>query len=290
MRRPTPGHQAPGYRPGTAPAAPVVCLWVALAAVAAIVASCSGTGRRADPDATDPDTTAGNSSVAPDLEPVDRTVAVVTTGCGAASATIGSAVRLDDTTVLTAAHVVAGAGGVGVVESDRLPLDRHWPGFSPVTLFDGAVGAAVIAFDPARDLALVATDRERAGGPDRLRPEFGVAAVGDVVEIHGAAAAPIEGLVAQRTTIEADEVRGRSRVERDGYRLDAPTTRGDSGAGVWSTDGRLVGLVFAVSSGDGTRSWAVSGREIVGFLDEAQEGPVPSYRCNEATSRLVADP
>lgn len=266
-----------------------MALWVALAAVAAIVASCSGTGS-ADPDTAVPDTTVGTSSAATGLGPVDRTVAVVTTGCGSASASIGSAVRLDDTTVLTAAHVVAGSGGVGVVDGDELPLDRHWPGFSPVTLFDGAAGAVVVAFDPARDLALLATDRERAGGPELLRPEFGVAAVGDAVEIHVAAAAPIKGVVAQRTTIEADEVRGPSRVERDGYRLDATTTRGDSGAGVWSTGGRLVGLVFAVSSGDDTRSWAVSGREIVGFLDEAQDGPAPSYRCDEATSRLVSGP
>lgn len=259
-------------------------VWAALGVFAAVVASCSGTGR------ADPVTTIDNSSTTSVSGPVDRTVAVVTTGCGSAPATIGSAVRLDDTTVLTAAHVVAGARRVAVVDGENLPPDRKWPDFTPVELYDGGAEAIVVAFDPARDLALLAAEGGRVAGPVLQRPEFGVAAVGDAVEIHGAATAPTRGSVVQRATIEADEVRARRRVERDGYRLDASTARGDSGAGVWSTDGRLVGLVFAVSSGDGTRSWAVSGREIVGFLDEAREEEALSYRCDKATSRLVPDP
>lgn len=248
----------------------------------AVVASCSSAGNAV------PDAGAADSSPTSGVEPADRTVAVVTTGCGSASATIGSAVRLDDTMVLTAAHVVAGARDVAVVDGGDLPPDRGWPDFSPVTLFDGAAEAVIVAFDPGRDLALLAS--ERAATPVLPRPEFGVAVAGETVEIHGVAGAPIEGSVAQHTTIEADAVRGPGRVERDGYRLDASTARGDSGAGVWSAEGRLVGVVFAVSTDDGSRSWAVSGLEIVGLIDEAQEGPAPSYGCDDATSRVVADP
>lgn len=254
-------------------------------AITLTAAACSGTN-----GVTDPVTTVQRFDVTPGLGPVDRTVAVVTTGCGSAAAAIGSAVRLDDTTVLTAAHLIAGAGDVAVVEQPDLPPNREWPAFSPGTLFSESDVATVVAFDPGRDLALVETDGKRADGPEYQRPDFGTAAVGDAVEIHGAATVSIEGSVAQSATIEADEVRGRSRVMRDGYRLDASTGRGDSGAGVWSTDGRLVGLVFAVSSDDRNRTWAVSGREIITFLDAAEERPAPSYRCDEATSRLVVGP
>lgn len=217
-------------------------------------------------------------------------MAVITTGCGSASATVGSAVRLDAEVVLTAAHVVAGAGGVAVLEGTDLPAEREWPEFSPATLFETALEATIIAFDPGRDLALVST-----GGPgrhldERRLPEFGTAGVDTAIEIHSVTATePVDGTVAERTTIVADGVRGGSRVERDGYRLEATTSGGDSGAGVWSADGRLVGLVFAVSSEDLTRTWAVSGREIEHFLDAARAGTPQSFRCDEEMSRLVVE-
>ena len=259
-----------------------------LVILAIAAGACSWACSASDPAAVAPDPSAVTGP-----RPADRTVAIVTTACGSASATIGSAVRLDHTTVLTAAHVVSGAGSVAVVDGKNLPASREWPDFSPAALSDGAAAATIVAFDPDRDLALIST---RQGSPDpsgepRIdRPTLGTAAVGDGIEVHGAAAAPIDAIVAQRTTIEADGVRTRTRVERDGYRLDGATGRGDSGAGVWAADGRLVGLVFAVSTADDTRTWAVSGREIAAFLDAADREPPRSYRCDETTSRLVAEP
>lgn len=259
-------------------------LALVLSMATATAGSCAGGG---------PGDLAVDPAAATEYGPAERTVAVVTTACGSSSAAIGSAVRLDTTLVLTAAHVIAGAGSVAVVDEDHLPVDREWPGFSPVTLFDDAVAATVLAFDPGRDLALLEIDRTPVEGVDALefgRPDLGTLAVGEVIEIRGAAAPPVDGTVAQPTTIEVDEVRGRSRVDRDGYRLDAATGRGDSGAGVWSADGRLVGLVFAVSVADDTRTWAVSGREIEDFLATTGDGPPSSYRCDERTSRLVVGP
>lgn len=247
------------------------------------VVSCSGAAPVTEPvDVADP------VPAKPVHRPADRTVAVVTTACGSTSATIGSAVLLDHRTVLTAAHVVAGADAVAVVADENLPRDRAWPGFSPVKLFDRAATASVIAFDPDGDLALLTIAPAQVGRPGLQRPDLATAAVDVAVEIHGVSTAPVVGVVAERTTIEADEVRGESRVRRDGYRLAATTGRGDSGAGVWSAEGRLVGLVFAVSSADDSRTWAVSAREIERFLDTVDERPARSYRCDHATSRLVA--
>ncbi|MDH3302592.1 MAG: serine protease [Acidimicrobiia bacterium] len=263
---------------------PVVAMIVAAATTAALAASsCGGPAPVAGPTVT-------SAAPSPDSgpEPGDRTVAVVTTACGSASAAIGSAVLLDERTVLTAAHVIAGADHVGVVANRKLPPDRSWPDFSPAQLLDGAAAAAIVAFDPGRDLALLSTVGDGVVRTELRSPELATAAADDAVEIHGVSTAPVVGVVAARTTIEADEVRGGSRVRRDGYRIDAPTGGGDSGAGVWSTDGHLVGLVFAVSSADDTRTWAVSGREIEGFLDAVADGPARSYRCDHATSQLVA--
>ncbi len=257
---------------------------VAAAATAALAAaSCGGSAPAAGPRVT-----GATASPDPGPEPGERVVAVVTTACGSASAAIGSAVLLDERTVLTAAHVIAGADHVAVVAGRELPPDRSWPDFSPAQLLDGATAAAIVAFDPDRDLALLSTVGDGVVRTELWSPDLATAAADDAVEIRGASTAPVAGVVAARTTIEADEVRGGSRVQRDGYRIDARTGDGDSGAGVWSTDGHLVGLVFAVSSADDTRTWAVSGREIEGFLEAVADGPARSYRCDPATSRLIA--
>ncbi len=249
--------------------------------IAVAVAACTGEAPTAVPVGTD-------GAV---VDPADRVVAVVTTGCGQASAALGSAVRLDDRIMVTAAHVIAGASAVGVVDAGDLPQDRQWPGFSPSTLFEAAEVAAVVAVDHDRDLALLSIDHDRSMSDGLSQPELGAVGADAPVEIHGVTAAgPIRGTVAERTTIVADEVRGGARVERDGYRLDGVTDRGDSGAGVWDEDGRLVGIVFAVSASDESRTWAVSGVEIERLLQAAATDPIRSHRCDESRSRLVTEP
>ena len=218
-------------------------------------------------------------------------MAVVTAGCGLASSTIGSGVRLDDELVLTAAHVVAGADGITIVDTVDLPPERTWPDFSPAALFDDGVPAAVVALELDADLALLAVETGDSGDVDLLRPDLLTAGADSPVTIHGVASRhPVDGVVAQRTTIVADQVRGPARVQRDGYRLTARTAEGDSGAGVWTADDRLAGLVFAVSSADESRTWAVSAQEIATILTTHEEEPTPSFLCDEATSRLTAAP
>ncbi len=231
---------------------------------------------------------AGSCAEPGPVPPVDRTMAVVTSGCGAAPATIGSAVLLGDGIALTAAHVVAGADVIGLLDAASLPAERTWPAFSPGALLGEADEASILALDTVRDLAIVSTGATAEDMTRELEPA--VAAADTSVWIHGVASPdPALGIVAERTVIVTDEVRGSDRVERDGYRLTATTERGDSGAGLWTVDDRLVGMVFAVSTADDRRTWAVSGLEIAAFIDEIETSGATSFRCREAESRVVAE-
>ncbi len=226
------------------------------------------------------------------VSPADRSAAVVTTGCGSAPAAVGSAVLIDGDRLLTAAHVVAGAEQVALLMAADLPGDRSWPALAPSTLLVGATPASVVAFDPDLDLALIEIGDDGTGSTDRSRsiepPPLDLVSAGSPVTIHGVTNPdPIDGIVAERTIIVADQVRGSERVRRDGYRLDTITGRGDSGAGVWSGDGRLVGLVFAVSSDAADRTWAVSSKEIERFLNQAEASPPSTFVCDQSQSRLT---
>jgi len=225
------------------------------------------------------------------VDPRARTVAVVTTGCGHASATIGSGVALDRQLILTAAHVVIGSDQVSIVVENQLPASRLWPDFSPVRLFDHGTVGSVVALDRRRDLALVSVDPANLlpTALDGYQPKPTNADSSQRVLIHGVTStAVIEGSVAERTVIVADEVGGSNRVRRLGYRLAAETVDGDSGAGVWLPDGRLAGVLFAVSTEDESRSWAVAGSEVASFLEDAErDQPDSDYRCDADSSRLT---
>ncbi len=104
--------------------------------------------------------------------------------------------------------------------------------------------------------------------------------------VGGTASGDVPFTVVDATTIEMDEVRGTGRVRRSGYLLEARTLPGDSGAGLYDDAGHLVGLLFAVSTEDGTRSWATAAVEIEAFL--ADDGVTGRFRCDPEQSELRA--
>ena len=191
------------------------------------------------------------------VESTDRAVVVSTTACGHASGTTGSGTRVDDTRVLTAAHVVIGAGTVAV---------------------DGEP-ATVIALDPTTDLALL-----RSAGPElpplRLAEP---ASTGTPAEVHGATSGDLRVTVERTATLVVDDVRGVGQSRRSGYVLDAAIDGGDSGAGLHTPDG-LVGVVFATSTAATTTAYAVDTTEIRDFLDTASER---EHACDPSRSRIV---
>jgi len=209
------------------------------------------------------------SSCAPDSEesstaPADRAATIRTTACGDASKTVGSAVVVDDDTVLTAAHVVTGATDIFVTDSSS--AERL---------------AVLEVLDTTRDLAVLRVATVDVGPVETVELD-----AGDRVQVvGGASSGTVAAAVARRLVMNVDDVRAGSRSKRQGYELDVAIDGGDSGAGVFDIDGGLAGIVFAVPTERSGATFVVGASELEVVLAVEPDGP---YRCDEGESRVVA--
>lgn len=175
------------------------------------------------------------------------TVRVTARGCGARFD--GSGVAIAGGLVLTNAHVVAG--------SDTVDLRRP----------DGVVRPGrVVAFDAARDLALVSVE-DLGQAPLPLAtadPRDEVAVIG----YPGGQAQPriAPARIQQRRSAVGRDIYGVEETEREVLFLSAALRRGDSGAPVIDPEGRVVGLVFAVSPDQPTSAYALDRSEVEAIL------------------------
>lgn len=183
-------------------------------------------------------------SAAPLIDPAQRAVLIETTGCGFASDRIGSGVAVGDGLVLTVAHLVSRADNITASVGNG-----------------GGVNAVVKAVDLNLDLAVLQLPRN--GVPDIEMSSAGVGAEGLIV--GGAASGTVPFDVKKVVRLRIEEVLGTDLHSRRGYELDAETAPGDSGAGAYDNENRLVGVVFATSR-DGESSWITASVEIESFL------------------------
>lgn len=176
------------------------------------------------------------------------TVNVEVVGCGARYE--GSGVTLAEATVVTNAHVVAGAERVEV----RLP--------------DGSLRpATVVVLDPVLDLAVLLVEDHPQRPLALAEPEVGGEAV--IIGHPGgqdvARVAPVR--IARRTTAVGRDLYGSDPAERRMLLLAASLRPGDSGAPVIDVDGAVVGIVFAISPDDPTTAYALDVDEVRSVLD-----------------------
>ena len=198
------------------------------------------------------------------LAAVQRSVLKVTgEACGRRVS--GSGVVIGHELLVTNAHVVAGVTAPEVLSPEGAPLD-----------------ARVVAFDPARDVAVLAVP-----GLDRESIDWGTADAGE----QGAAIGyPLGGPQQVMAARIAEQV---TAVGRDIYD-DAATTRqvliigsklqpGDSGGALVGTDGRLDGLVFAVAPDRDGVAYALARAEVQPVIDAAAgvTGSVDTGRCTD---------
>lgn len=212
-----------------------------LAAAAVVLAGCGGS----DGAATTPE---------------ERAVTIATTACGHASATAGSGVVVADERVLTAAHVVAGAGDV------RVTRGAH------------TVAGEIVVLDRGRDLAVL-----RVPGLAASPVATTQLATGERADVLGGSSGPTEATVTRRLQMTVDDVRGLDRSRRAGYELDVRIEGGDSGAGLFAGD-RLAGIVFAVPV-ERAATFAVRAEEVEAVLDDGSERP---HACDPAASLVIA--
>lgn len=150
--------------------------------------------------------------------------------------------------VATNAHVVAGEPTTEVETTDGT---RH----------DGRV----VAFDPDRDLAIVAV-----AGLDRPALPLGDAAVGDRGAVFGHPGggplrlAPYE--VGERVTASGADIYDDGGVEREVLVLASALRPGDSGSALVAPDGDVVGVAFAIAPDRPGVAYALSTDELESVL------------------------
>ena len=203
-------------------------------------------------------------SLPPPLDPVHRTVRIETTGCGLAPDRTGSGVAIGDGLVLTVAHLVARADNLAALVGNG-----------------ESVGAVVTAVDLSLDLALLRIPPDEIPSIQMSSANEGT---GGLI-VGGATSGTVPFVVKEVVRLSIEEILGAERHSRLGYELEAATTAGDSGAGAYDGNNRLIGIVFATGQ-EGGSTWITASAEIEDFL-AAHESDDPLVECDPETSRIV---
>jgi len=185
------------------------------------------------------------------------TVRVRAVGCGPRTE-LGVGTSIGDGVVVTAAHVVAGAGRVEVVDQ-----------------LGQTTAADVVFFDPALDVAAL---RPAVAPPASValrhdRPDEGETGVMAIPTNDGSIRL-VDVEVMQRTTIRTTDIYLDDEVQRSGLRLSAVVEPGDSGAMVHLAGGG-VGIVWSRSTEASDRAWTVD---------------LPAELSHQTSRRALVDP
>lgn len=127
---------------------------------------------------------------------------------------------------------------------------------------DDPSSAVIAALDLERDLAVL----RLTSGADL--PDVDTATVEAGTSGHivgGATSGTVRFQVKRRVMLTIEEILGTDRHARLGYEVATITADGDSGAGAYDEQNRLIGIVFATGR-DGETSWLTASREIEDFL------------------------
>jgi S1-C subfamily serine protease len=160
-------------------------------------------------------------------------------------------------TIVTNAHVVAGADEVRVEANDE------------------TLRARVIVFDARRDLAVLSVP----GLALPALPLGGELQRGDSAAVPGY---PLDGpyrVVSGRVRAQLEarglDIYGKERVIREIYSLAATVQPGNSGGPLLDANGHVVGVIFAKSLEDASTGYALTLAEAKPVLDEARSAGAP---------------
>lgn len=167
--------------------------------------------------------------------------------------------------VMTNAHVVAG------VDSPSVQLAGQ----------AGTLAATVVAFDPDRDLAVLAVP-DLVATPLPLQGEAGSGADAAVAGFpKGGPFVLAPARVRERITARGPDIYSEDQVTRDVYSLFARVQPGNSGGPLLATDGTVLGVVFATSLDDPQTGYALTAAEAepVATAGIAAEAAVDTGTC-----------
>lgn len=176
----------------------------------------------------------------------------------------GSGFAVSTNLVATNAHVVAGEpnGQTAVI----LPSGRRAP-------------ATVVAFDPNRDLALLAVPNL---GEAPLTLAIGKQGQSGAVFGHPggqAALAVTPAQVSQEVTAVGRDLYDRHATKRDVFVLNSALAQGDSGGALVNTTGSVIGVAFAIAPDAPGTSYALSTTELQAVLPTRAAAPVATGGC-----------
>ena len=207
-----------------------------------------------------PGTTAAGLPATVASQVTGSTVRVTSLACGLRLQGSGFAAAPD--TIVTNAHVVAGATTTQVLRPDGRSFS-----------------AQVVAFDPSRDLALLYV---RGLGQSALG--LGTAAVGESAFVFGhpggqvpVAISPAQ--VTRRVTADIGDIYDQPTTPRQILVLNADIEPGDSGAPLVNSSGQVVGVAFAVANLRQSTAFAIASEEVVPVLAQPRNGPVSTGPC-----------
>ena len=194
------------------------------------------------------------------------TVRITVPACGGTQ--LGSGWMAADRVVVTNAHVVAGGEAVTVQ-----------------TQQDETVSAEIVRFNPRMDVAILRLSESVAAPPlsletegqERGQPGATLGYPGNAdgeLDADGAA-------VQERYVAVGKDIYGIDDVSREVYELRAEVTQGESGGPFVLPNGSVAGVVFAASTTDSGRGFALTGAEV---FDEVNAGTaatnaISSGRC-----------
>jgi hypothetical protein len=217
-------------------------------------------------------TACGSTQARPDIDTLAvaraAAIGVRAEGCNP-SDDIGSGSMIDTDLALTAAHVVAGATDVRVVDADGAP---H--------------AADVVMFDPELDIAVLRT-AQPIGAPLTVGAPAESDDQGTIVTFRGddepRSLVTSQVTVVRTVDIDTTDIYLDRDVTRAGFEVSAKIEPGDSGAVVVLPGAIAAGIIWAKSSRRDGRAWAVDLPSELGDADHrsALVDPVAVGACTD---------
>jgi S1-C subfamily serine protease len=175
----------------------------------------------------------------------------------------GSGFVVAEGLIATNAHVVAGEKSTSVLRDDGRK-------------FDGTV----VAFDPARDLAIVRVSNFDRPPLQLTKAPVSEGSVGGVFGFPGGEPlriAPFE--IASIMNATGRDIYGGSRTERKVLELSASLRPGDSGSALADSSGEVVGVAFAIARDAADVAYALDPSELRAVLGTVASGAVSTGPC-----------
>ncbi|HEX2119162.1 MAG TPA: MarP family serine protease [Acidimicrobiales bacterium] len=174
----------------------------------------------------------------------------------------GSGFTVGPDLVVTNAHVVAGQQRTTVVRPDGRRLR-----------------AQVVAFDPARDVALL-----QVAGLGQAPLPLATGRIGSTGAVFGHPEGQAELEISPAAIRQQVNALGRDLYDlavtrRTVYVLAAELAPGDSGGALVNTDGEVVGVAFAISPDDDGTAYALAVSELRSVLEAERSGPTSTGPC-----------